>query len=97
MPQITPAAAAPQNDSMHDMPVQTRAATLVPSTFRESDNSLEVTWTTGARRRAYDWFTDQVHEEELAVTEAEAELAVTDPAANPGRHAPTASRSRRIS
>jgi len=68
MPQIAPAAAAPQNDSMHDMPVQTRAATLVPSTFRESDNSLEVIWTTGARRRAYDWYNDQVYEEELAVT-----------------------------
>ena len=53
---------------MHDMPVQTRGATLVPSTYRESDNSLEVIWTTGARRRAYDWYNDQLYEEELAVT-----------------------------
>lgn len=57
-----------QSDKLHDLPVQTRSAQLVPTTFRESDNSLEVVWTTGARRRAYDWWNDQVYEEELAVT-----------------------------
>jgi len=62
------AAAAQQSEHLHDMPVQTRGAVLVPSTWRESDNSIEVTWTTGARRRAYDWYDDQVYEEELAVT-----------------------------
>lgn len=50
------------------MPIQTRVAQLEPTTFRAEDNSLEVVWTTGARRRAYDWFNDQVYEEELAVT-----------------------------
>lgn len=67
----TPANAKPtpgQTDKVHDMPVQTRVAVLVPTTFRESDNSIEVVWTTGARRRAYDWWNDQVYEEELAVT-----------------------------
>lgn len=65
-----PTAASNQGQSarLHDMPVQTRVAQLEPATFREADNSLEVVWTTGARRRAYDWFTDQVYEEELAVT-----------------------------
>ena len=51
----------------HDMPMQLRAAQLVPTTFRESDNTIEVVWTTGFRRRAYDWYNDTVFEEELAV------------------------------
>lgn len=57
-----------QSDTLHDMPPQTRVAQLEPTTWREADNSLEVVWTTGSRRRAYDWFNDQVYEEELAVT-----------------------------
>jgi len=67
----TPTRTAPkpgQSDTVHDMPVQTRTAQLMPATWRDSDNSLEVVWTTGSRRRAYDWFNDQVYEEELAVT-----------------------------
>jgi hypothetical protein len=63
-----------QTEAVHDLPVQTRVATLVPSTFRAEDNSLEVVWTTGSRRRAYDWFTDQVYEEELAVTPAAVDM-----------------------
>ena len=53
-----PAAAqssAPGAAQTHDLPVQTRAATLVPSSFNAEDNTIEVVWTTGARRRAYDW------------------------------------------
>lgn len=63
-------AAAPvaQSDTLHDMPPQTRVAQLEPTTWRDSDNSLEVVWTTGSRRRAYDWYNDQVYEEELSVT-----------------------------
>lgn len=61
-------ASSSQSDSVHVMPPQTRVAQLVPTTFREADNSLEVVWTTGSRRRAYDWFNDQVYEEELDVS-----------------------------
>lgn len=50
------------------MPQQTRAAAVMPQTWRDEDNSVEVVWTTGARRMAYDWWTDQVYEEELEVT-----------------------------
>jgi hypothetical protein len=57
-----------QSDRVHVMPPQTRVAQLVPTTFREADNSLEVVWTTGSRRRAYDWFNDEVYEEELDVS-----------------------------
>lgn len=64
-----PTAPSSQSDSVtHVMPPQTRVAQLVPTTFREADNSLEVVWTTGSRRRAYDWFNDQVYEEELDVS-----------------------------
>lgn len=59
---------ATQTEAHHDLPVQTRAAVLEPTTYRQADNSIEVVWTTGARRRAYDWWTDQVYEEELVVT-----------------------------
>lgn len=52
----------------HNMPLQLRGAQLVPATYRESDNSIEVVWTTGFRRRAYDWNSDQVFEEELDVS-----------------------------
>lgn len=52
----------------HAMPLQQRGAQLVPATYRESDNSIEVVWTTGFRRRAYDWYNDQVFEEELDVS-----------------------------
>lgn len=51
-----------------DMPQQTRDAFVAPATWRDADNSVEVVWTTGARRTAYDWWTDQVYEEELDVT-----------------------------
>ena len=52
-----------------DLPVQQRAAQIVPASFNEADNTVECVWTTGARRRAYDWFNDQVYEEELEVSE----------------------------
>lgn len=67
---MEPNTAAPssQSDRVHVMPPQTRVAQLVPTTFREADNSLEVVWTTGSRRRAYDWFNDQIYEEELDVS-----------------------------
>jgi hypothetical protein len=50
------------------MPPLSRAATLVPSTFNEADNTIDVVWTTGARVRRYDWWTETAYEEELEVT-----------------------------
>ncbi len=63
----------PQNQSRsasdpRTMPSVTREATLVPSTFNEADNTVEVVWTTGSRVRRYDWWTETAYEEELAVT-----------------------------
>jgi phage major head subunit gpT-like protein/phage head maturation protease len=50
------------------MDVQLRAAQLQPATFNEGDNSIDCVWTTGSRRRAYDWYNDTLFEEELDVS-----------------------------
>lgn len=49
------------------MPLQLREAQIVPASFNEADNTVDVVWTTGARRRAYDWWNDVGYEEELVV------------------------------
>lgn len=54
--------------SVVDMPLQLREAQIVPASFDEAQRTVDVVWTTGARRRAYDWFGDTLYEEELAVT-----------------------------
>lgn len=51
-----------------NMPSLSREAQLVPTTYNEADNTIEVVWTTGSRVRRYDWWTDKPYEEELAVT-----------------------------
>jgi hypothetical protein len=53
--------------SVAEMPLQLREAQIVPASFNEADNTVDVVWTTGARRRAYDWYNDTVYEEELVV------------------------------
>jgi hypothetical protein len=50
------------------MPPLSRGAELVPSTFNEADNTIDVVWTTGARGRRWDWYNDTQYEEELVVT-----------------------------
>lgn len=61
----------PQTRSASDprnMPSLLREAQLVPTTYNEADNTIEVVWTTGSRVRRYDWWTEKAYEEELAVT-----------------------------
>ncbi|MFD2755678.1 prohead protease/major capsid protein fusion protein [Comamonas terrae] len=65
MPQANAQSTASQ---VHDLPVQTRAATLVPSTFSEADNTVEIVWTQGATVRRYDWWNDRPYDEALDVT-----------------------------
>jgi hypothetical protein len=50
------------------MPVMNRAATLVPTTFNEADNTVDLVWTTGASVLRYDWYNDTQYDEELVVT-----------------------------
>lgn len=51
-----------------NMPPLSRAAELVPATFNEADNTIDVVWTTGAMGRRYDWYNDTQYDEELVVT-----------------------------
>lgn len=50
------------------MPPLSRAAELVPTSFNEADNTVDVVWTTGASVRRYDWYNDTPYEESLLVT-----------------------------
>jgi len=50
------------------MPPLSRGAELVPSTYNEVDNTIDVVWTTGAMGRRYDWYNDTPYDEELLVT-----------------------------
>lgn len=58
-----------------DLPVQVRAASIEPSTFREEEGTVDVVWTTGARVRRYDWYSDTPYEEELSVDEASVDMS----------------------
>jgi hypothetical protein len=72
---MTKATTAPNDRGAPAMHVQYRAGQLVPATFREADNTVDVVWTTGARRRAYDFWNDTVFEEELAVDAESVDMA----------------------
>lgn len=67
-----PQAAAPNTPThqrdVRDLPVQVRAATLVPSTFNEADNTVEVVWTQGASVRRFDYWDGKAYDEALDVT-----------------------------
>ncbi|MGJ9420465.1 prohead protease/major capsid protein fusion protein [Massilia sp. CMS3.1] len=60
------------------MPSVTREATLVPTTFNEADNTVDVVWTTGSRVRRYDYWTETPYEEELAVTREAVDMSRFD-------------------
>lgn len=50
-----------------NIPMVTRAAETRPSSYREEDNSLEVVWSTGARRAMFDWLEWDIVDEELSL------------------------------
>lgn len=54
--------------SQADFPVQQRDAQFVPASFDEKARTVDVVWTTGAKVRRYDWWNDEVYEEELVVS-----------------------------
>jgi hypothetical protein len=51
-----------------EMSIQQRAAQLMPGTFNEADNTVDVVWTAGARGMRFDYWTGTAYEEELDVT-----------------------------
>lgn len=73
MPQANQARAAEQIAG--DDCVFTREASLVPGSFNEADNTVDVVFSTGARGLRYDWATDQYYEEELEISEAAIDMA----------------------
>ena len=48
-------------------PMIMRAAETRPSSYREEDNSVEVVWSTGARRAMFDWLEWDIVDEELSL------------------------------
>ncbi|MEY4908484.1 MAG: hypothetical protein RL260_2202 [Pseudomonadota bacterium] len=61
----TPSASATPPQSL---PMQTREASIVPSSYDEAEGTIELVWTTGARGIRYDWWKEEQYEEELQVT-----------------------------
>ena len=68
MSTVTDPTHPPAAPEVRELPVQSRELQLVPDSFNEADNTVEVVWTTGARVRRYDPWADTPYEEELAVT-----------------------------
>jgi len=77
-----PQAAAPNTPThqrdVRDLPVQVRAATLVPATFNEADNTVEVVWTQGASVRRFDYWEGKPYDEALDVTDEAVDMTRFD-------------------
>lgn len=65
---IERAAGSPDEPGVRALPTQFREAQIVPASYNEADNTVDVCWTTGARRRAFDWWSGQQYDEELVVS-----------------------------
>lgn len=68
-----PAAQVPGDDA-----VIHRAGTLVPGSFNETDNTVDVVFSTGARGLRYDWRSDTVYEEELDISTQAVDMSRID-------------------
>ncbi len=60
------------------LPVQTRAAQIIPGTFSEVDNTVEVVFSAGARVMRHDCWNDTRYEEELEISPAAIDLSRID-------------------
>lgn len=61
-----------------DMPAMNRAAELVPSTYNEADNTIDVVWTTGASVRRFDYWNETYYDEALEVTPTAVDMSRFD-------------------
>jgi len=61
-----------------DDAVITREANIIPGSFNEAANTVDVVFSTGARGLRYDWRTDTVYEEELDITPEAVDMARID-------------------
>ena len=73
MPQATT-----QRTGTQPLPVQTRAAQILPSTFSEADNTVEVVFSAGARVGRMDYWSDTRYDEELEITPQAVDLSRFD-------------------
>lgn len=51
-----------------NLPLQLRDLTVVPATFNDAENAVDVVWTTGSSVRRYDWQSGREYEEVLDVS-----------------------------
>lgn len=54
--------------------VITREAALMPATYNDQDNTIDVVFSTGARGLRYDWASERYYEEELEISEAAVDM-----------------------
>lgn len=50
-----------------DLPMQVRAAEVMPASYSADAGTIDVVWTTGARGVRYDWSRDEYYDEELSL------------------------------
>ncbi len=75
---LSPSAQAPAAVVEGDEFTFTRAASIVPNSFNEAENTIDVCFSTGARGLRYDWATDQVYDEELEISTRAVDLTRFD-------------------
>lgn len=71
---MDPETAAPAADETRQLQLVTREATIRADTFNETDNTVEIVWTTGARGTRMDWRRYELVEEELSTDAAHVRL-----------------------
>ncbi len=71
---MDPETAAPAADETRQLQLITREATIRADTFNETDNTVEIVWTTGARGTRMDWRRYELVEEELSTDAAHVRL-----------------------
>jgi hypothetical protein len=62
-------------EQVRDLPAQVREARFMPATLDAEAGTVEVMWSTGARVRRYDWWTEQYYDEELEVSTGAVDLS----------------------
>lgn len=73
-----PQTATPQRTGVQPLPVQVRAAQILPGTFSEADNTVEVVFSAGSRVQRMDFWTDTRYDEELEITPQAVDLSRFD-------------------
>ncbi|MBF0094841.1 MAG: peptidase U37 [Alphaproteobacteria bacterium] len=65
----------PEPIRTRDLPVQTRMASVLPSTVNAESRTVELVWSTGAAVRRRDWMTDEPYDEVLSLEAGHVDLS----------------------